>query len=84
MKSIIVTVTDCRGSFFEDMEIPVNVLAGKLKEDMVQALNGYRPELFIPKGKVNIYSNRAGRNINDEENLEEAGVWNGDYLTLIY
>lgn len=82
MEQIIVTVTDCVGSFFEDLEISVNIPAGRLLSDVLQTLKCFRPELRLPQTGVRILHNRTGRMIKEEETMEEAGVWNGDYLTL--
>lgn len=83
METIIVTITDERGSFFIDVEVPIDLPMGKLKDDIVQTLNGYCPELYLVSLGTEIISKRCKKVLRDEETLEQAGVWNGDYLTLI-
>lgn len=84
MEFIMVTVTNEKSSFFVDLEVPADLTLDKLKEDIVQTLNGYLPELCLDTFSTGILSNRAGRLLKPEETLEEAGVWSGDYLTLTY
>lgn len=55
----------------------------KLRDDIVQTIMGYRPELYMDSFALALYGNRCGRMIREEETLEEAGVWNGDYLLLM-
>ena len=58
-----------------DMELPANVPALIL-------VNQYRRALRISgKNKV-LWAKRLDRNINPDETLENAGIWDGDYLEL--
>ena len=83
MENIIVTVTNISKSFLYDLELPVTVMIDKLKDDVVETLNGYNPDLFLQTATTNLFCNRIGRQLSDDETLESAGVWNGDYITLI-
>lgn len=82
MENIIVTVTNQMRSFFYDIEVPTNLTIDKLKEDIVEALNGYNPNLFLSAATSKILCNRTNHLLEDDETLESAGVWNGDYLTI--
>lgn len=82
MDTIIVTVTDKKSSFFQDLEVPTDLTVDKLRDDIVQTLNGYRPELYLDSFSTKIFSGRLGRQLADTETLGEVGVWNGDYLML--
>lgn len=82
METIIVTVTDEKGRFSEDLEVPVGLEAQKLKEDIVQTLEGWRPELCLDSFRLELKAGRSGRILQKNETLEEAGVWNGGYLIL--
>ena len=65
-----------------DMELPVNVPALILVNQIVETLNEYRRALRISgKNKV-LWAKRLDRNINPDETLENAGIWDGDYLEL--
>lgn len=83
MNSIIVTVTDLAKRFFCDIEVPTDVTIDKLKDDIVETLNGYNPELYLRTLSVELFSNRLGKQLCKEDTLESVGAWNGDYITII-
>lgn len=83
MENIIVTVTNISKAFLYDLEVPTNVTIDRLKDDIVEALNGYNPDLFLRTATTELFCNRMGRQLNADETLETAGVWNGDYITII-
>lgn len=83
MENIIVTVTNISQSYIFDLEVPTTVTIDKLKDDIVETLNGYKPDLFLHTATTMLFCNRIGRQLFDEETLETAGVWNGDYVTVI-
>lgn len=83
MDCIIVTVTDMNRRFLYDLELPVGITIDKLKDDMVEALNGYNPELFLRTMSTQLYSNKLGRNLTSCETLESAGICNGEYITIV-
>lgn len=83
MGNIIVTVTNISKSYFYDLEVPINITIDKLKDDIVEALNGYNPDLYLKTAATGLFCNRIGRQIQSDETLENAGVWNGDYITII-
>lgn len=83
MDNIIVTITDRNKSFFYDIELPVDLEITKLKDDIVEALNGYNPELFLNNATISLFCNRTGKKLEADETLTKAGVWNGDYITIL-
>lgn len=83
MDAIIVTVTDEKGSFFLDMELPVEQSVESLTTDIVSTLNAYDHTFQIPEKGTYIFSNRTRRVLENEETLKNAGVWNGDFITLV-
>ena len=83
MENIIVTVTNLQQSYFYDLEVPVEITIGKLKADIVEALNGYNSELMLQATSTELFGNRLGRQIRSHETMESAGVWNGDYITIL-
>ena len=83
MENIIVTVTNATKSYFYDLEVPTSITVDKLTDDIVEALNGYNPELFLRTATTSLLCNRIGRQLSADETLETAGVWNGDYITII-
>jgi uncharacterized ubiquitin-like protein YukD len=82
MKKIIVTVQDKAGTFEYDMELPTDLTADKLTDDVVQTLNGCDPNIIFSADSTVLYSRRLGRSIGREETLAQAGVWNGDVLFI--
>ena len=84
MGSIIVTITNKEKGFYQDIEVPVQVNIQKLKDDIIDCLNAYTSSFDFPKHGVKIFHDRNQCFIEDTNTLEEAGVWNGDYISLIY
>ena len=82
MNSIIVTVTDKKNRFMFDMDVPTDLPGMKLAEDVMEVLNERDPELYLNARYHCFYLNRQGRILSDRETLAEAGVWNGDYMTI--
>lgn len=82
MENIIVTVTNQTKAFFYDIEVPIGLPMRGLKDDIVEALNGYNPNLFLKTAALSLVCNRTGHILSDEETMETAGVWNGDYITI--
>lgn len=83
MKNIIVTITDKKNRFVYDMEVPADQPGLKVTEDVMEVLNERSPELYLNAHYHCLYLNRLGRSLSDQETLAEAGVWNGDYITII-
>lgn len=83
MENIIVTVTNISKVYLYDIEVPTNISIEKLKDNIVEALNGYNPDLFLQSATTELFCNRLGRRLKAEETLENAGVWNGDYITML-
>lgn len=83
MKKIIITITDTQKTDFYDLEVPTDVIFEKLKKDIVDTLNGYIGGLHLEAERVAFISNRTGKQLSENDTLEEAGVWNGDYITVV-
>ena len=83
MENLIVTVTNLSKSFLLDLEVPADVPAQQLLADIEEALCGYDPHLLNGSQATSLFCNRLGRPLRPEETLEDAGVWDGDYITMI-
>ncbi len=83
MDNMIVTVTDLSGTYYYDIEVPSGVPLERLKGDIVEALNGYSPGLLPQVSSVALFCNRTGKQLQPEETMTTAGVWSGDYITVI-
>jgi len=83
MGAVIVTVSDENKTFSVDLEVPDMQVVGELKEDMIDTLNEYRPELYLYAGSLELYSRRLSRILSSHETLAQAKVWNGDYIVLM-
>ena len=82
MNHFIVTVCDSFSGRKFDLEVPKDVESDKLLDDILEALRGYAPELQWRISEVALWDRRLGRILKSTETLDEAGVWNGDYLYL--
>ena len=83
MENIIVTATNISRTFLYDLELPTDVTGDKLKADVVEALNGQDNRLMLNADSTVLFCNRIGRQLGNDETLKSAGVWNGDYITLM-
>lgn len=84
MDEIIVTVTDEKGSFFLDMELPAEQTIGSLTIDIIKTLNAYQDRFQFPERGMCIFSNRTRKLLRESDTLRSSGVWNGDYITLVF
>ena len=83
MSSIIVTVTDKNKTFFYALDVPCDLTADKLMQDIAEAINGLNPMLMVNAASTALLCKRINHTIGHEETLDDAGVRNGDYLTLL-
>ena len=83
MKSIIVTISDKNKRFMLDMEVPTDEPGRKVTEDVFEVLNHKDEELHLNSYYHCLYLNRQKKALGVRETLAEAGVWNGDYITII-
>lgn len=83
MKSIIVTISDKNKRFVLDMEVPTDDPGKKVTEDIFEVLNQRDPDLHLNAYYHCLYLNRQNRPLKERETLAQAGVWNGDYITII-
>lgn len=82
MENIIVTIRRPASNFSCDIEVSASLAISKLKEDIVETLNHYNWSLSLDSASIGLFCDRIDRLLTDEETLESAGVWNGDYLTI--
>ncbi|MCM1244439.1 MAG: EsaB/YukD family protein [Roseburia sp.] len=82
MKNIIVTVRSKEKGYSYDLEIPIDLEAEKLLDDIVQTLNGCDPSLYLQAVCSELVCERTGRKLENMQTAEEAGIRNGDFITL--
>ena len=82
MAQIIVTVVDRATGISYDMEVPNDLDADKLLDDVTQALIGADPSFDWDMGQIRWYSPKLGRYLKSKATLLEEGIWNGDYLYI--
>jgi uncharacterized ubiquitin-like protein YukD len=81
--TIIVTISDSKGNFTYDIEIPVNITARKATADIIEVLNCYKGgTAILPDGKYRLKNERTGSMLDPEKTLYECGVWQGDVLII--
>ena len=83
MKKIIVTLTDGKNSFFTDMELPVDYPVRMMYPTIVDLINQNQTKVRFENTNILMAANRQKKVIEPNSTLEEAGIWNGDYITLI-
>lgn len=82
--AVIVTVKNTTGSFAYDVEIPVDITAGKAAEDIVEVLNYYKSGILVLPGEgCRLKDERTGELLDPDRTLLESGVWQGDILIII-
>ncbi len=83
MNMIIITLTNPNRSFEYDLEVPNDLECEKLIDDIIQTIICYNPELMYTTLQSNLYIPKAHmRKLQTGETLEQAGVFNGDYLII--
>ena len=83
MKKIIVTLTNENNSFFFDMELPTQYPVEKMYSTIVDLLNQNQSKIVFKVAGLLLVANRQKKIIPPNNTLEEAGIWNGDYITVI-
>ena len=83
MKHIIVTVSNRQNTFSCDMEVPVDLAGRRLLANMAEVFAVYTPQFHLDDLYCRLYIKRLGRPLEDTESLAQAGVRNGDYLTIV-
>ena len=83
MDNIIVSITDMDHSFVCDVELPTSVQITKLKSSILELMNSYGNQVNIDADSMILLCNRTGKQIAEDATLYSAGVWNGDYITLV-
>ena len=79
---IIITLRDAGGNFNYDLEVPTDIPAGMLTENIKEVLAAYDPGLSRVKELSTLYSERLGTEIPAKRTLGSTGIWNGDILII--
>ena len=84
MKEVIVTVMFSNNGkkMGYDMEIPCNIPASQICENIVETLNDYNRSFYLSSDGLSLSCHRLGRKLAKDETFEMAGIWNGDYIIL--
>ena len=82
MSSIIVTITDEKKSFYYDLDVPSDLVAEKLVQDIVETLNGLNPILMLSHFGTSLVCSRTQKRVHPNETLSDAHIRNGDYIIL--
>ena len=83
MEKIIVTVTNENNSFFFVMELPTGYPVSMMYPTIVELLNQNQSKMHFKVSGFLLGANRQKKTIPPHCTLEEAGIWNGDYITVI-
>ncbi len=83
MASVIITVTDEQKSFWIDAELPQDKVLRDIKEDILAVSRDFIKENSEKDvNEVSFFCSRTQSFWKEEETLEKAGIWNGDYIIL--
>ncbi|HWP97447.1 MAG TPA: EsaB/YukD family protein [Syntrophomonadaceae bacterium] len=82
MASVIVTVKVQDRPAMLDLEVPLDMPAKALLPGVILVV-GMSGRIQPPRGPhTRIYSENQGRFLDDDETLEEAGIWEGSIIVL--
>ena len=84
MSSRVVTVRVEGRKEMIDMELQSNLPMYKLIYDVEECILAVAPTMIPGHQKATVICNRNRSIIQDHQTLEDANVWNGDYITLKY
>ena len=79
---IIVTIQTENKDFVYDIEVPTNVPAGRLGDDIIEALTAYNQNIGKIVLKGYLFCKRLSMTIPEEMTFLEAGVWSGDVIVI--
>lgn len=82
MARIIITLTNRINAFSYDLEAPTDLECHKLIDDIVQTIISYNPDLSYNPNKSKLFLPKLNSYISPYQTLEDAGVYNGDYLII--
>lgn len=82
MENIIVTITNEKQQYCYDIEVPTDLEIDKLTDDIVQTLNGYRPELYLNPYRIELFHQRTEKILESSRTMESSNVRNGDYILI--
>lgn len=82
MESVIVTVKSCECKHIFDVEIPTNFPANVLVNKIIGLITSIDSCFTRLESKYQIFIESLGRVLEEDETLEEAGVWEGSILKL--
>ncbi|MDR0405979.1 MAG: EsaB/YukD family protein [Clostridiales bacterium] len=83
LNSVILTVRVERTDLEYDMEFPADVPGGQLCEKLLAALRNIENDTFRAVEKIHLTIERTGTPLDDDQTLEQAGVWDGGIVTVV-
>lgn len=82
MNNIIVTIKSSDNSFEYDFECAVDEPASEVIKGIFETISSVNPTLSLSSLYHTIRIDKSGKIIGDSQTFEEAGIVNGDYLTI--
>ena len=79
---MIVTIQTANKDIVYDIELPTNLPAGRLGDDIIEALTAYNPNIGKIVLKGSLFCKRLNMTIPEEMTFLEAGVWSGDIIVI--
>ena len=81
--SVIVTVKIDNTNKEFDLELPAKMPINELSEKLIVTLDNIQDDLLYGVKEIKLKYDIEKRFLEDDETLEDAGIWDGSYLTLI-
>ena len=80
--SVIITLRTTDDSFSVDLDIPCKEPLKSLKGKLLEILCMLDNRIFNSWRDIRLYNEKTGKQINPDETLEEAEIWDGSILLI--
>lgn len=83
MNKIIITLLCNQKDIAIDLELDKEQLIRDCITDIVDTLENFDLRMSFNRGKARLFSERLGSQLDENVTVEEAGIWNGDYIHIM-
>lgn len=66
-----------------DLEIEKDQILEECITDIVETLANFDYSLSFQRDRVRLFSERLSEQLDEKMSVEDAGIWNGDYIYLL-
>lgn len=83
LNKIIITLLCNQKDIAIDLELDKEQLIRDCITDIVDTLENFDLRMSFNRGKARLFSERLGSQLDENVTVEEAGIWNGDYIHIM-